>query len=77
VRYDTHTHTHTHIYIYIVRRLRAIKNMSRPISITFDAHSFVFVRQLGLHSKFLIFFELEQTIEGYTKSTICHVFRKV
>jgi len=50
--------------------------MSRLISTQFDAHFFVFVKQLGLHSKFLIFFELEETIEGYTKSTICHVFRK-
>ena len=41
-----------------------------------DVNSFVFVRQLDLHGKFLIFFELEETIEGYTKSKICHVFRK-
>ena len=52
-----------------------IKNMSRFISTQFDAHSFVFVKQLDLHNKFLIFFELGETIEGFTKSAICHVFR--
>ena len=53
-----------------------IKNMSRFISTQFDAHSFVFVKQLDLHNKFLIFFELGNNRRFYEVSDLSRVSRK-